>query len=95
MKLPPRDDPHGDKEGELPREIVLVVLEENDIEVTSLGNNLYELYVVVAGEAELEVQRFDHIVGGILIRRLSQDFDIPLVNFYYDPISHTQRYPKQ
>jgi len=38
MKLPAKDDPGGDKEGELPRYIVLQTLRENEVNVEILND---------------------------------------------------------
>jgi hypothetical protein len=87
VKLPNKDDPHGNKEGSLPRKIVLEVLREHDVEVTDLGNNKFELY----GGDELEVQVLTERVGGLMIRYLKNRFQIPATSFYYDTIEGKPR----
>ena len=72
MKLPDKDDPHGDKEGSMPTQIVLDVLREHDVEVQLVAPNTYMLS---AGD-QLTVQVFESRVGGRMIRRLSHMFQI-------------------
>lgn len=91
MKLPPEDDPHGDKAGAVPRDVVIKVLGENDVDVLNLGDNLYKLS---CGKA-LEVQVLNDMVGGMLIKRLYKKFDILLTDFYYDPLTRKHRFKSQ
>lgn len=79
MRLPSADDPHGDKEGELPREAVLDALRENGVSVQPLGASIY----LMADGDTLESQRFGARIGGLMIRRLADVFAIPLPAFYY------------
>jgi hypothetical protein len=88
VKLPPKDDPYGDNTGAVPREIVIKVLGENDVDVADLGDNLYKLS---CGKA-IEVQVLNDMVGGMLIRRLYRKFNIVITDFYYDPLTEKHRF---
>lgn len=90
MRIPPKNDPHGDVEGSLPLDIIIQVLSENDVEVTPLGDSTYELY----GNGELEVQVFPKQVGGLMIRRLAEKYDIYITEFYFDPNTRQPRVKK-
>ena len=79
MKLPAKDDPGGDKEGELPRYIVLQTLRENVVNVEILN----DVYLLSKGD-EITAQVFREYIGGLMIRRLSNFFGISLLDFYYD-----------
>jgi hypothetical protein len=81
VRLPAKDDPGGDREGSLTRETVLEVLRENDTDIQHLGNHLY---LLMAGD-EVTSQVFEDRVGGLMIRRLSRQFQIQITDFYYYP----------
>jgi len=89
MRLPPKDDPHGDREGALPLSIVLAVLRENDVEVRHLGG---DLYLFASGDV-VEAQEMTDPVGGLMVRRLARLFGIHVVDFYYDPATGDRRAP--
>lgn len=80
MKLPPKEDPHGNQEGSLPRSIVLQVLKEFDVQIDDLGSHLY----LFSASDEVESQKLPEMVGGLMIRRLSKKFAIRIVDFYWD-----------
>ena len=80
MKLPARDDPGGDREGALPRERVLHILEENDVETSRHRDDKY----VLSLDDTIRVVILPDRVGGIMIRFLSRTFRIQLVKFYFD-----------
>lgn len=90
MKLPSKDDPLGDKEGELPLFTVLAVLKENDVSVMGLGGDLYLLSD--AHNEILESQCFPTLVGGLMVRRLARKFEIETMDFYYCPKTGARRY---
>lgn len=89
MRLPDKDDPGGDREGALPRENVLVVLNENGVHVQEMTGGLYMLS---QGDV-FEAQELTDPVGGLMIRRLAALFAIHIVEFYYDPITGERRSP--
>lgn len=90
MRLPKPDDPHGNSEGSVPKDILLKVLAEHDVDVEFLGNNEYYLSVgdISYGYA------FSDPVGGLLVRTLSRLFDVPLMHFYVDPLTEQYYNPK-
>ena len=69
MKLPARDDPGGDREGALPRERVLHILEENDVETSRHRDDKY----VLSLDDTIRVVILPDRVGGIMIRFLLGD----------------------
>ena len=87
MRLPDKNDPGGDKESELPCNIVLQTLRDNGVSIHHLGS---ELYLLSQGD-EVTSQVFGELIGGLMIRRLSKKFAIHIVEFYYDPITGTRR----
>jgi hypothetical protein len=82
--------PNSPNEGSLPREIVIQVLREHDVEVTSLGADLYKLF----DGNELEVQAFQKRVVRAIIQRLKDRYQIPITNFYYSTLDGTPREKK-
>lgn len=80
MKLPTADDPHGDREGALPRDRILEVLYRHGVSVIHDEDG----DVVLRRGSRLEVQQLPDPVGGLLIRQLARTFEIPLVAFYVD-----------
>lgn len=78
MKLPNKNDPHGDFEGALPRSSVLDTLYRHKVDIKHLGDGSVEL-----STAEwIETHHFPELVGGLVIRALANNFGIPLVDFY-------------
>lgn len=88
MRLPNPNDPGGDKEGSQPREIVLRVLRENGVTIEPLE---FTPFYLLSQNAIIEAHPLDHRVGGLLIRQLARQFAIPLVEFYYDPLTGQRR----
>lgn len=80
MKLPARDDPGGDREGSLPRDKVLRVLEENDVEIVQRATNKY----VLSLEDVILAVTLHEMVGGITVGFLGRNFNIDTVKFYFD-----------
>ena len=80
MKLPAPDDPAGDREGALPRDRVLRVLEENDVEAAKHADDRY----VLSLDDTIRVVNLPHLVGGVMIRFLSRTFRVEIVKFYFD-----------
>lgn len=80
MKLPHTDDPHGDKEGALPRSQILEVLYQNKISITHDENS-----DMVDLETEDEILAIDlpDIVGGLVVRKLARTFKIDITDFYF------------
>ncbi|MGH8469979.1 MAG: hypothetical protein ACREVY_13650 [Gammaproteobacteria bacterium] len=78
MKLPHPSDPHGDKEGALPRAQVLDVLYRHGVTVTPRDE-----YAQLEKDDIIERHQLPEIVGGLLIRRLSRLFEIPIQEFYF------------
>ncbi len=73
MKLPHKDDPHGDKEGSLPRPQILDVLIQNKISITpDHGSDMVDL------ESKDEILAVE-----LVIRKLARVFEVPLIEFYY------------
>ena len=87
MKLPAKDDPHGDKEGALPRSQVIETLLENDVEITELGDDAYELF----DGNQTEVLILRDPIGGLQIKAFNRRYNIDLVDFYVDPITRMRR----
>lgn len=85
MKLPSNPN-----EGSLPRDIVIQVLREHDVEVTSLGDDKYKLF----DGTELEVQVFQERVVRGIIQRLKNRYQIPIINFYFNPLNSKSREQK-
>lgn len=83
MKIPDKDDPGGDKEGAVARDVVLAVLKDNDVQIKCLGDDLY----LMSNTAEEEAQVFRSVIGGLMVRRLAKIFTIDLIEFYYDPLN--------
>lgn len=88
MKIPDKNDPGGDKEGQLPRDIVLQTLTTNGVSVQHLGGGMYRL----AQSNVVEYQRFQEFIGGLMVRRLSKKFKIDGIEFYYDPVTGKRKY---
>ena len=87
MRLPASDDPGGDREGALPRDIVLIALREHGVSIRSLGGDLY----LLAEGGVFEVQSLTDPVGGVIVRRLARKFRIHILDFYYDPLTSARR----
>ena len=81
MKLAPKDDPGGDKAGEVPLDVFLKVLSENDVGVSELGGNLVQM----SCGGTIEVQCLPDPVNGLMVKRIAKKFDIFITDFYYDP----------
>lgn len=80
MKLPHKDDPHGDKEGSLPRPQILEVLIQNKISITpDHDSDMVDL----ESEDEILAVELPSIVGGLVIRKLARVFEVPITDFYY------------
>lgn len=88
MRLPPKDDPHGDREGALPRGAVIAALKENGVHVRELVAP--DLFMLDQGEV-FEAQSLTDPVGGLMVRHLARVFAIPLLEFYYDPLTGRRR----
>ena len=88
MRLPPKDDPGGDRAAALPRAIVLGVLREHGVLAQALADSLYML----SQGAVFEAQDLTDPVGGLMIRRLARTFAIALVDFYYNPLTGNRRH---
>lgn len=78
MRVPPKDDPGGDKEAALPLSTVIHVLQLNDVTVEE-DSGFYTL----VSEDGVEVQQFTDPVGGMMVRYLARKFRINAVHFYY------------
>jgi hypothetical protein len=90
MKVPPKDDPHGDKEGAIPGEQVLEVLREHGLAVKLLPDNSYE----ISSDDEIAVYVIPSLAGGVFVKHLARRFSIPLVDFYYHPVHGRRFKPK-
>lgn len=84
MKLPHKDDPHGDKEGALPRSVVLDVLFQHGVSVTPTA----EGYAKLRKEDMLVVFDLPEVIGGLMVRKLARTFAIDITDFYFH---NTQR----
>lgn len=88
MRLPNKDDPGGDREGSLPRDIVLAVLSEAGVNAEKL--DLHPFYLLSQGDV-MEAHPLDERVGGLLVRYIAREFGIPILEFYYDPLTGERR----
>jgi len=80
MKLPHKDDPHGDKEGSLQRSQILDVLIQNKVSITpDADSDMVDLET----EEEILAVELPPIVGGLVIRLIARTFDIDITDFYY------------
>lgn len=80
MRLPPKNDPHGDIEGRLPLTDVLTVLKNFGVSVdlesesgccTLISDNLAEVHFL------------SDPVGGVMVKYLARKFEIPITEFYF------------
>lgn len=88
MRLPDKDDPGGDREGSLPRDIVLSVLREHDV---SIEEQSFKPFYLLSASDIIEAHPLDDMVGGLLIRQLSRQFGIDITAFYWDPTTGLRR----
>ena len=79
MKLPPKNDPHGDAEGALLRGQVLDALFRHGITVRHADDGT----VTVETDDVVEIVILPDLVGGLMIRHLSRTLGIPITDFYY------------
>lgn len=82
MKLPGKDDPHGDRKGALPRADVLEVLRRNGVTLEPDVPGPDELIAMVSDKA-CETQALTDPVGGMMVRYLARKFDIAVTEFYF------------
>lgn len=95
MKLPDKNDSHGNNEGSLPRQIVFEVLKENGVKITDHhGFYLLEQSIKLDGEPSFitHVCQMIDPTGGVAVRAISRIFLIDLVSFYYDPLTKKRRH---
>ncbi len=82
MRLPPKDDPHGDREGQLPLSDVLEVLRRHGVTIDPESPRPDDFVTLVTDDV-VEVQQFADPVGGLTVRYLARKFEIDTVQFYY------------
>jgi len=82
MRLPPKDDPHGNLEGRLPLSDVLEVLRRHGVTIDPDEPNPDDFVTLVSDEV-VEVQQLPDPVGGLMVRYLARKFDIDTVEFYF------------
>lgn len=87
MKLPDKNDSHGNNEGSLPRQIVFEVLKENGVKIT----DHHGFYLLEPSFITHVCQMIDP-TGGVAVRAISRIFLIDLVSFYYDPLTKKRRH---
>lgn len=83
MRLPPKDDPHGDIEGRLPLEDVLTVLRRHDVSVTTEPAQDGAVCCTLVSDDAAEVHFLPDPVGGVMVKYLARKFEIETVEFYY------------
>lgn len=84
MRIPPKDDPGGDREGRLPLEDVLTVLRRHGVDVDAEPPDADgECCCTLISDDVSEVLFLSDPVGGIMVRSLARKFEIDTVNFYY------------
>jgi hypothetical protein len=87
MRVPPKDDPHGDKEGAIPGSQVLEVLREHGLSVKHLGENSYQ----IESDDDIAIIVIPPLAGGMFVKSLGRRFNIQTVDFYYHP-NHGRRF---
>ena len=83
MRLPPKDDPHGDIEGRLPLEEVFTVLRRHDVSITTEPASDGTVCYTLVSDEVAEVQFLPDPVGGMMVKYLARKFGINTVEFYY------------
>ena len=84
MRIPPKDDPHGDREGRLPLADVVLVLRRHGVSVEVEGpddDGDFELTAILDDVAE--VFYVSDPIGGVMIGTIVRMFDIDKIEFYY------------
>jgi hypothetical protein len=84
MRLPPKDDPGGDREGRLPLDDVLTVLRRYGVTVKVEPHpSGGDVCCTLTSDAACEVHFLPDPVGGLMVKHLARKFDVPTVQFYY------------
>lgn len=84
MRLPPNDDPGGDREGRLPRTDVLEVLRRHDVTVdVGPTDAAGALCCTLVSDQVAEVHWLPDPVGGQMVKHLARKFDIERLEFYF------------
>ncbi|MEW8000827.1 MAG: hypothetical protein AB2795_19980 [Candidatus Thiodiazotropha endolucinida] len=79
MKLPRKDDPAGKLEASLPREKVLAILFENNIDIVHQDDG-----TVLLEKDEISIaQSLPPVILGDLVKYLARQFDIDITDFYF------------
>lgn len=65
------------------------MLVENGVVVERLE---MEPFFMLSQSDVIEAHPLDVMVGGLLIRQLSREFAIPIVEFYFDPLTGMRRH---
>jgi len=85
MRLPPSDDPRGDRMMRLPRETLLYVLKQHGVQVecdaaTSDGRQ----FCTLIDDEVAEAHWLPDPIGGDMVRHLARKFGIPSHAFFFD-----------
>lgn len=82
MRLPSKNDPHGDREGSQTRQRVLDILYENSVSVIHEGGG-----VIILEKGDVSIaQSLPPVIPGRMISYLARTFDIPVTDFHFKPI---------
>ncbi|MEA1053426.1 hypothetical protein U5801_27010 [Lamprobacter modestohalophilus] len=85
MRLPPPDDPRGDRIMRLPRSTVLLVLQQHGVEVECSDPTEEGLVCcTLIDEDVAETHWLPDQVGGDMVKSLARKFGIPSLAFFYD-----------
>jgi hypothetical protein len=78
MKLPDKDDPFGDKEGSLPRQLVLDALYKGAVDISHRKDG----QVALIKNNIAQVVSLTDPVGGLMVRSLIRMFELNIADLY-------------